>query len=362
MTLCAGLCSFQPVSGFCSIRLSEPLLRLRPRSDMVNTLLHEMIHAYVFVATPVRDHEDHGPLFQSHMHRINQAANTKITVFHTFHDEVNSYRKHVWQCNGPCRRTPPYFGFVKRSMNRVPGPSDRWWADHERNCGGTYIKTKEPAEFTAKQAKKMKRRVAREEKSKKKKVKADSPSVKEFFPTIKIDNKVEIMGPDASSRVGTNTLRAEQKAPLSSDVKSDSCKKLKKEHGDDCKGLTQSMLKIPPSAPVIFLVDDHDDAYYLVGDVHALFQTSDTKLHGFGLKAQNRNGLKVSGRMEEQDVCTTGTTATPPEAIAIENLDSDESDSEQLKQAIQLSLLTLPRKDQIRVKTRNDQVDIIEID
>jgi hypothetical protein len=58
-----------------------------------------MIHAYVFVATPVRDHDDHGPLFQGHMHRINRAAQTQITVFHTFHDEVDSYRQHVWQCN-----------------------------------------------------------------------------------------------------------------------------------------------------------------------------------------------------------------------------------------------------------------------
>ena len=65
----------------------------------LTTVQHEMIHAYVFVATPVRDHDDHGPLFQGHMNRINEAARTKITVFHTFHDEVDSYRQHVWQCN-----------------------------------------------------------------------------------------------------------------------------------------------------------------------------------------------------------------------------------------------------------------------
>ncbi|KAJ0406339.1 hypothetical protein ATCC90586_007182 [Pythium insidiosum] len=80
MTLCAGLCSYQPRSGFCSIRLSEPLLKLRPRSDLINTLLHEMIHAYIFVFSPVRDHEDHGPVFQSHMRRINQSAGTNITA------------------------------------------------------------------------------------------------------------------------------------------------------------------------------------------------------------------------------------------------------------------------------------------
>ena len=49
MTLCAGVCSYQYRSGFCSIRLSVPLLKLRPRKDLVETLLHEMIHAYLFV-------------------------------------------------------------------------------------------------------------------------------------------------------------------------------------------------------------------------------------------------------------------------------------------------------------------------
>ena len=49
MTLCAGVCSYQYRSGFCSIRLSLPLLKLRPRKDFVETLLHEMIHAYLFV-------------------------------------------------------------------------------------------------------------------------------------------------------------------------------------------------------------------------------------------------------------------------------------------------------------------------
>ena len=45
MTLCAGVCSFD--SQLCSVRLSVPLLKLRPRSDLVNTLLHEMIHGTI---------------------------------------------------------------------------------------------------------------------------------------------------------------------------------------------------------------------------------------------------------------------------------------------------------------------------
>ena len=134
MSNSAGLCSYQPRTGFCSIRLSAPLLRLRPRSDLINTLLvefyfmiyykiadgilqHEMIHAFLFLSSGVRDHDDHGPSFQGHMTRINSlgavhilnpidsltqsscVANTKITVFHTFHQEVDAYRLHWWQCD-----------------------------------------------------------------------------------------------------------------------------------------------------------------------------------------------------------------------------------------------------------------------
>ncbi|KAG0730273.1 SprT-like domain-containing protein Spartan [Chionoecetes opilio] len=103
-----------------------------------------MIHAYLFVTANNRDRDGHGPEFHKHMYRINGVAGTKITVFHTFHDEVDAYRQHIWQCNGPCRTRQPYFGLLKRSMNRVPGPRDPWWERHQQTCGGTYIKIKEP--------------------------------------------------------------------------------------------------------------------------------------------------------------------------------------------------------------------------
>ncbi|CAG5928463.1 unnamed protein product [Menidia menidia] len=78
MTLCAGVCSYEGRGGLCSIRLSEPLLKLRPRKDL--TLLHEMIHALLFVTQNNRDRDGHGPEFCKHMNRINQASGTKITV------------------------------------------------------------------------------------------------------------------------------------------------------------------------------------------------------------------------------------------------------------------------------------------
>lgn len=144
MTVCAGLCRFQ--NGSCSISLSEPLLKLRPRKDLVETLLHEMIHAYLFL-TNNKDHRDrdgHGPEFCKHMYRINKDAGTKISIYHSFHEEVRLYKQHWWRCNGSCQHNKPFYGYVKRSMNRAPGPNDNWWANHQAICGGMFVKIKEP--------------------------------------------------------------------------------------------------------------------------------------------------------------------------------------------------------------------------
>ncbi|KAL8622831.1 hypothetical protein ACOMHN_026952 [Nucella lapillus] len=150
MTLCAGVCHYEGRGGLCSIRLSVPLLKLRPRKDLVETLLHEMIHAFLFVADNDREREEHGPNFKKHMHRINKASGANITIYHSFHDEVDNYRQHWWRCGGPCRSRPPYYGMVKRSMNRAPSANDNWWEDHSRSCGGTYTKVKEPEGYGAK--------------------------------------------------------------------------------------------------------------------------------------------------------------------------------------------------------------------
>ncbi|XP_066148547.1 DNA-dependent metalloprotease SPRTN [Euwallacea fornicatus] len=144
MTTCAGVCSYQGRGGLCSITLSEPLLKLRPRKDLVETLLHEMIHAYLFVTNNNRDRDGHGPEFHSHMYRINAETGTNITVYHDFHDEVRLYQQHWWRCNGPCQHWHPYFGTVRRATNRPPGPNDRWWNDHLNKCGGNFVKVKSP--------------------------------------------------------------------------------------------------------------------------------------------------------------------------------------------------------------------------
>ncbi|XP_006758710.2 PREDICTED: sprT-like domain-containing protein Spartan, partial [Myotis davidii] len=104
---CAGICSYEGRGGMCSIRLSEPLLKLRPRKDLVE-------------------------------------------IYHTFHNEVDEYRRHWWRCDGPCQFQKPYYGYVKRATNRAPSAHDYWWAEHQSTCGGTYIKIKEPENYSKK--------------------------------------------------------------------------------------------------------------------------------------------------------------------------------------------------------------------
>ncbi|KAF2631923.1 hypothetical protein BU25DRAFT_383337 [Macroventuria anomochaeta] len=164
LTLCAGICELSKdpsTNKFTRIRLklSTPLLQYRPRSDTINTLLHEAIHAYFFITTSWKhsrgdDGTGHGVGFQLLADAINNHGNYEVTIYHTFHDEVDSYRTHVWQCHGRCKTQPPFFGQVKRSMNRAPGKGDTWWARHEAECGGTYAKISEP-ELTKKQLQNM---------------------------------------------------------------------------------------------------------------------------------------------------------------------------------------------------------------
>ncbi|KAH8387410.1 hypothetical protein KR093_006930, partial [Drosophila rubida] len=146
MYSCAGIC-YQRGNRFVKeiiIRLSEPLLKLRPRKDLVETLLHEMIHAYCFVLNIHEGNGGHGPSFKRIMNTINKVAGTNITVYHSFHDEVNAYKTHIWRCNGICQFHHPFLGWVKRTSNRAPGPSDQWWAKHQSECGGVFEKVQGP--------------------------------------------------------------------------------------------------------------------------------------------------------------------------------------------------------------------------
>lgn len=103
-----------------------------------------MIHAFLFVLNVREGNGGHGPSFKKIMEKINRTAGTNISVYHTFHDEVNLYKTHVWRCNGICQHRQPFFGYIRRTCNRAPGPNDQWWATHQQTCGGYFKKTSEP--------------------------------------------------------------------------------------------------------------------------------------------------------------------------------------------------------------------------
>lgn len=109
-----------------------------------------MIHAFLFLTNPkaCQTEGGHGKEFKTIMQHINAITGLNITVFHNFHDEVDLYRTHIWKCDGVCQMRPPFYGYVKRSMNRRPQPADSWFKEHQRTCGGHFTKISGPDELS----------------------------------------------------------------------------------------------------------------------------------------------------------------------------------------------------------------------
>mmetsp|Transcript_34024 Transcript_34024/g.38658 ORF Transcript_34024/g.38658 Transcript_34024/m.38658 type:complete len:305 (-) Transcript_34024:84-998(-) len=138
-TLSAGSCTFKRNTAI--IQLSQKLLKTRSESNVREILLHEMIHAYQHITnTRDSDPEGHGTNFLAHMNRINEATGLNITIYHTFEEEAAKYlaQQYIWQCDGPCQHKRPYFGIVRRKINRAPSSRDGWWSRHQKTCSGSF--------------------------------------------------------------------------------------------------------------------------------------------------------------------------------------------------------------------------------
>lgn len=96
MTTSAGKCAYKPAHKLLLIRLSKPILELRPNCDSVTTLLHEMIHGYTFVKNLK---VDHGPNFKSYAKKIKEKGGYEITTRHNFIKEVEQSNIYFWKCN-----------------------------------------------------------------------------------------------------------------------------------------------------------------------------------------------------------------------------------------------------------------------
>lgn len=135
-----------------------------------------MIHAYLFVTRNFKDNSSHGPEFTKIMEDINKKEGTNITVYHNFHEEVDHYRTHWWQCE-KCKKV------IKRSMNRAPSKNDLWWNEHITSCGGNFIKIKEP------------------EKKKEKKIEKAKNTIEKYLLKTKDTPKVEVKVPEFKGKL-----------------------------------------------------------------------------------------------------------------------------------------------------------------
>eukprot|EP01127_Copromyxa_protea_P009156 TRINITY_DN2138_c0_g1_i1.p1 TRINITY_DN2138_c0_g1~~TRINITY_DN2138_c0_g1_i1.p1 ORF type:complete len:349 (+),score=69.95 TRINITY_DN2138_c0_g1_i1:181-1227(+) len=175
---------------------------------MVETLLHEMIHAYLFVTHNNKDREGHGPEFIKHMERLNRAGGYNITVYHSFTQEVDYYRLHHWQCEGKCKK------LVKRAMNRAPGKHDVWWSRHESYCGGEFKKIKEPP-------------------PKEKKPKKDKKKIKDLIPSNKLITNY-------FSKDGEESKGSGKRSREESETESKEAKKIGKRKREDTESKSKS--------------------------------------------------------------------------------------------------------------------------
>ena len=83
----------------CGIRLSWPLLGDRPHADLLATLAHEMIHAWVALYLEDLRH-GHGVLFKTKMAEVNRMQSEfVVTQHHSFTEEVQRHTKYRWDCN-----------------------------------------------------------------------------------------------------------------------------------------------------------------------------------------------------------------------------------------------------------------------
>ncbi|KAF0912947.1 hypothetical protein E2562_019759 [Oryza meyeriana var. granulata] len=151
-----GSCTFRKPDN--TITLSEPVLKYRSSTDMKNALLHQMIHAILFVKHQRKDCRGHGPIFRAWMTAINSCSvddhqrppdGYNITTRHDFSPDTStsSLNGSLWKCEY-CGDT------LVRAMN-MGAPSDAscienvdnystcgnmlcHWHNHMMDCGGTY--------------------------------------------------------------------------------------------------------------------------------------------------------------------------------------------------------------------------------
>ncbi|XP_020586077.1 sprT-like domain-containing protein Spartan [Phalaenopsis equestris] len=165
LTRMASFCDFIE-EGLCEIQLSEPLLESRSSADIKNILLHEMIHAFLWLIHKNNNYSDHGSQFWNLANLINSNCKNdnqrpsngyNITAQHGLHNGENIDIVYQWRCTS-CG------DLIKRGMNREPSSIDCieknsgydcgnllcGWHRHNMQCSGRYEKFDDASRFRKK--------------------------------------------------------------------------------------------------------------------------------------------------------------------------------------------------------------------
>ncbi|XP_038986096.1 DNA-dependent metalloprotease SPRTN-like isoform X2 [Phoenix dactylifera] len=159
---CTGSCLYYS-DGSCEILLNELLLKSRPTADLKNALLHEMIHAFLWIKNKKNEHSVHGPSFREMMDSINASSMTdhqrpsggyNITIYHEFQEEADSCRAGNCICEACGNLIKPGTKKEHSASDCIENvdpegccdnPSCQWHSN-KKYCSGSCIKIQEPTE------------------------------------------------------------------------------------------------------------------------------------------------------------------------------------------------------------------------
>lgn len=111
------------------ISLSKEIHVGRTMKIMVETLLHEMVHAYLFCISD-REAMDHGPRFLEVMNDVNARSGLSIAVFDNGGLNHIMHLQTIWQCTN-----------CKEEMVRLRPvrPNDKSVKNHAKTCSGSWV-------------------------------------------------------------------------------------------------------------------------------------------------------------------------------------------------------------------------------
>ncbi|KAJ6849358.1 sprT-like domain-containing protein Spartan isoform X3 [Iris pallida] len=156
-TSSTGTCRYYGGGG-CEIRISGALRKVHPDTDLKNVLLHEMIHAFLWIKCGNREHSsDHDSYFREKMKEINSSSvedhqrpqgGYNVTIHHEFKKEVETYKYYHWICDTCGHMINKSREPSASDCNQKVGPDGSCnnskcdWHNHKNGCPGSY--TREP--------------------------------------------------------------------------------------------------------------------------------------------------------------------------------------------------------------------------